>query len=268
MDHSFEEIRQVALDILAGREQTAYEPNQYRHFSIGVSEVLARRENKDTLDHRRNIVELSSHDKAIFLEVFWDLFRQGIITLGLNDSNPEFPWFHVSEYGNKLLQGQNIYFYHNTETYEKLILSEIPHIDNVTMVYLKEAMQAFMSNCILSASVMLGVATEHTFLKLLETIEANPVHQTTYANVFSEKTILQKFNKFRNILDQNMKPLPSDVKEDIDTNFAGILSMIRNFRNSAGHPTGKIISREQCYVLLNLFIPCCRKMYQLINYFK
>src|SRR5215208_3697993 len=29
--------------------------------------------------------------------------------------------------------------------------------------------------------------------------------------------------------------------------------------------SGKIISREQTYVLLHLFIPCCRKMYQLID---
>ena len=44
MDHSYEEIRAAALDVLAGREQAPYEPSQYEHISIGVAEVFARRE--------------------------------------------------------------------------------------------------------------------------------------------------------------------------------------------------------------------------------
>jgi hypothetical protein len=115
---------------------------------------------------------------------------------------------------------------------------------------------------------MIGVSIEHSFLKLLDVIEANPTHQATYRNVFPEKTILRKFNKFKNILDSQIATLAPDVKEDLDTNFAGILSMIRNFRNESGHPSGKIISREQCFVLLPLFIPCCKKVYQLIDHYK
>lgn len=118
------------------------------------------------------------------------------------------------------------------------------------------------------STVMLGVANEHTFLKLLEAVEANPKHEPTFANVFKEKTILQKFIKFRNILGQHEKDLPGDVKENWETDFAGILTMIRNFRNDSGHPSGKQIGREQCYVLLNPFVPCCKKMYQLIECFK
>ena len=32
-------------------------------------------------------------------------------------------------------------------------------------------------------------------------------------------------------------------------------------------PTGKIIDREQSYVLLQLFIPYCKKMYQLMDHY-
>jgi hypothetical protein len=49
--------------------------------------------------------------------------------------------------------------------------------------------------------------------------------------------------------------------------FSGILSIIRNFRNDSGHPSGKIIEREQAYILLQLFIPYCKKMYQMKDYF-
>jgi hypothetical protein len=274
MDHSYEEIRSVALDILAGHEKTIWGYDQYQSLKTGIAEVLKRREENvaenDILrwqqSHSHN--DLSKMDGEIFLEVFWELFRQGIITLGLNDSNINFPFFRVSGFGKKVLEQNNTYYFHDFSGYQKVIVENIPNIDTVTLDYLKEAMQAFLSGCILASTVMIGVSIEYTFLKLLETIENNPQHEPTYKNVFNERTILPKINKFKNILDLNVKTLKPEIKEDLDTNFTGILTMIRNFRNQAGHPSGTIISREQCFVLLQLFIPCCRKIYQLIDFYK
>jgi hypothetical protein len=162
MDHSYEELRSVALDILAGRERGYYDPNQYEHFKNGISDVLETRARGGRIVN----TQLSPHDSEIFLELFWDLFRQGIITLGLNDYNREFPWFRVTSFGKKLLAGIDTYFFHDLSSYEKVITDAIPRIDDITLTYLKEAMQAFMSGCLLSSSVMLGVATEHSLLKL------------------------------------------------------------------------------------------------------
>jgi len=268
MEHSYEEIRSVALDILAKREKVGWEPSQYQHLSMGIAEVFVRRSGQSEPFQLGREYRLSSEDREIYREVFWDLFRQGIITLGTNDSNPEFPNIKVSLFGNRILQNQNAYFFHDVTTYTSLIKSNVPAIDAITLVYLQEAMQAFKSECILSATVMLGVSTEHSFLLLLESIENNPKHEPTYRSVFKERTILQKVNKFKNILDQNLKTYPPDFKEDLDTHFAGILSIIRNFRNQSGHPSGKIIDREQAYILLQLFIPYCKKIYQLMDYFK
>lgn len=250
MDHSYEEIRSVALDILAKREPTFHGSNDYGNLNIGIAEVFSRREQKPTKSDVPKYppvdydTKLSDRDSEIFLEVFWDLFRQGIITLGFNDANRNFPSFRVSGLGKKILEQNNTYFFHDFSSYEKIILDNIPNIDPITLDYLKEAMQAFLSGCILASTVMIGVSTEHTFLKLLETIENNPQYEPTYRNVFSERTILPKINKFKNILDQNKGNLTSEIKEDLDTNFSGILAMIRNFRNQAGHPSGIIINRE------------------------
>lgn len=264
MDHSYEELKDTALDILAGRERGSYGCDQYEHLKIGIAEVLESRARGQRVVNAR----LSNHDSELFLELFWDLFRQGIITLGYDDSNREFPFFRVSSFGKKLLSGQNPYFFHDVTSYEKVIVSSVPEIEATTLVYLKEAMQAFMSGCLLSSSVMLGVATEHCFLKLLETVEANPTHNSLFRNAFTQRVILQKLNKFKNILDQNLNILTPEVKEDLDTNFSGIVSMIRTFRNESGHPSGRVISREQCYILLQLFVPSCKKIYQLIDVFK
>lgn len=274
MAHSYEEIRSVVIDILAGREKGSYEPSQYDNLLHSVGDVFERRDPPTPQQGRSQTFSLSgsnanldSQDREIFLEVFWDLFRQGIITLGLNDSNRQFPFFRVSSHGKRILENQESYFFHDVSTYEQLIRNEIPKIDDVTMIYLKEAMQAFRVGCMLSSTVMLGVSTEHTFDLLIETINNNPTHAPAYQAVNSQWGALRRVNKFKTILDTQLSTLSRDIKEDLDTHFAGILSVIRNFRNQSGHPSGHIIDREQCYVLLQLFIPYGRKMYQLMNHF-
>ncbi len=271
MDHSFEEIRSAALDLLAGREPGPYDLTQYQNLLVAVAQVFERREggppNRGYQGGGVFGPSLSSNDRELFLEVFWALFREGVITLGLNDSNREFPFFRVTEFGRRLITHQQAYFFHDVSSYERLVRAEVPAIDDTTVLYLKEAMQSFRAGCILAATVMLGVATEHTFLLLLEKIEQSSSHAATFANVANERTILQKVNKFKNILDQQSRSLPTDLREDLDTHFAGILSIIRTFRNQSGHPTGKIVDREQAYVLLQLFVPYCKKMHQLMAYY-
>lgn len=271
MDHSFEEIRAAALDLLAGRERGPYDLIQYQNLLVGVAQVFERREGgQPSRGYQGGGTfgpSLSGNDSELFLEVFWSLFREGIITLGLNDSNREFPFFRVTQFGGRVISHQQAYFFYDVSSYERIVRSEVPAIDDTTVLYLKEAMQSFRAGCILASSVMLGVATEHTFLTLVEKVEQSPTYSATFANVASERTILQKVNKFKNILDQQARQLPPDVKEDLDTQFAGILSIIRTFRNQSGHPTGKIVDREQAYVLLQLFIPYCKKMYQLMAYY-
>lgn len=175
--------------------------------------------------------------------------------------------FRVTQFGQNIAAHQQAYFFHDVSSYQQATQNEVPAIDSVTLLYLKEAMQSFKAGCILASTVMLGVATEYTFLLLLEKIEASSTHKATFASVGRERTILQKVNKFKAILDGQVSNLPSEIREDLDTHFAGVLSIIRTFRNQAGHPTGKIIDREQAYVLMQLFIPYCKKMYRLMEHY-
>lgn len=271
MNHTYEEIRNAAIDILVGRIKTEHVPRQYAELSCYISSILDNSGYVKNLNMYRMSDELSYEDSGIFLEVFWDLFRQGIITLGYDKPNKQFPWFRVSAHGKRILENQDVYFYHDVSSYEAVIKQQVPDIDDVTLIYLKEAMQSFYSGCYLSSSVMLGVASEHTFLKLLEKIETTGTYKSTFKKAFDERNISKKFEAFKNRLKQEMGnnniSLPDEIKENLDTNLDGILNTIRNFRNDSGHPSGNIINREQCYVNLNLFIPYCKKAYQLIDYF-
>ncbi len=114
---------------------------------------------------------------------------------------------------------------------------------------------------------MLGVAAEHTFLLLVEAVEGNPKHKASFSVVSKERGVLRKLNKFLEILDKQKASLPAAIKGDVEIHFASILNIIRNYRNESGHPSGKIIDREEAYVLLLLFPHYCKKMYQLIAHY-
>src|SRR6266851_6443934 len=100
--HSYEEIRDVVVDILLGRERVSHEPSQFRHIIVGVAEVFVRRGNSAEqlpLSGSPNEARLYPNDAELVRDVFWDLFRQGFITLGLNDNNETWPFFRLSHFG-------------------------------------------------------------------------------------------------------------------------------------------------------------------------
>ena len=269
-NHSYEEIRAVILDIISGKEKVSYDPNQYGHVECGVAEVLAKRE---SISRSNGIINsgnypISSSDKNLVLEIFWALFREGIITLGLDSSNREFPFFRLSIYGQKVIDNEQTYFFHDVSSYRERLENEIPNLDEVTKIYLQEAMQSFRVGCLLASSVMLGVATEHTFNRLIEAIDQSATYKDAYKSVSKEQLISRRLTKFKNVFDSKKKDYPTDICQDFDSQFLGIQTIIKNYRNDSGHPTGKIIDREQMYVLLNLFIPYGKKTYELIQFFK
>jgi hypothetical protein len=266
-EYTYEEIRNQALEMLSVYSKDTY--YQFKTFKNWVGSRLS--EKKKGITPSPFEEAFSDDDGDIFLEVFWDMFRQGIITLGSDHMNPDFPNFRVSAHGKTLLNNGELYFYPSNSSYVSLVKKQIPNIDDITLDYLKESLQSFYNGCYLSSSVMLGVASEHTFLLLLDKVENNPNYCNDFQKALKEWNISRKFTHFKNTLDllisQNKVNLKPEVKENLDTNFGGILNTIRYFRNESGHPSGNRIDRDQCYANLLIFIQYCKKAYQLIDEF-
>lgn len=165
--HSYEELHDAAVDILLGREQGISVPNQWTTLQQVVAEVFARREGAAPDPFPR---QLSPQDAELIRDVFWDLFRQGFITLGMNDSNPTWPWFRISHFGRNSLAQERPFRFTDTSSYLKMVRKEVPNLDSITEKYLDEAVSAFYAGCFLASCVMLGVAAEARFLLLLETV--------------------------------------------------------------------------------------------------
>ena len=87
-EHSYEEIRMAALDIIAGREQTSFDIIQFEDLALGVAQVVSVRDGYNvSIGNVPGGYQLSKAESEIFREVFWDFFRQGIITLVSCQSN-------------------------------------------------------------------------------------------------------------------------------------------------------------------------------------
>ena len=103
MPRTYAQIRTKALDVLrAGHHNRG----QFAVFLEAVDAAFAHSHANEPREGARfgTHVELSVAEKTLLMEVFWDLFREGIITLGINDAHADFPWFHVSERGKKRLE--------------------------------------------------------------------------------------------------------------------------------------------------------------------
>jgi hypothetical protein len=117
--HTYEEIRNVVIDILLQRERVSYEPSQWVNLQNGVAEIFARRETPSGQQAQRyaQTHRLHSYDAELIRDVFWDLFRQGFITLGMDDSNPAWPFFRLSHFGQQSLLSQSPYRFHDTNSF-------------------------------------------------------------------------------------------------------------------------------------------------------
>jgi hypothetical protein len=260
--HSYEEIRNVVVDILLGREGVQYEPSQFESLKSGVNEVFARRTRQNA---SCSFLSSNPQDEELVRDVFWDLFRQGAITLGLNNSNPNWPFFRLSHKGRRTLASGSPWRFHDTSSYLEMVRQEIPDISEQAITYLEEAVAAFYAECLLAASVMLGVAAEAEFLRLLEVAIARPQIGTRFRSAAAAKFIRQKIEKFLPALSAVAPNLDRQATEDVDTNFAQIQSVLRIARNEAGHPSSAAPQRESVYVTLQLFVPFARQLMRLRN---
>jgi hypothetical protein len=260
--HTYEEIRESVIDIILKRVPVAHQPEQWVSLQSSVAEVFARRE-RNAGEQPYPPPRLHPYDAELVRDVFWDLFRQGFITLGLNDSNPQWPWFRLSHFGENALTTQSPYRFHDTNSFLGLVKTEVPDISPEAVVYLDEAVSAFYAGCLLASCVMLGVAAEAEFLRLADVATKNPVHGPKFSAVAKHNQIRQKVTKFQDCLKPLIAALPYEATEDLETNFLAIQSVLRIARNDAGHPTGATPQREQVYVYLQLFVPFARQLMRL-----
>ncbi len=105
---------------------------------------------------------------------WWSAF----ITFGLDDWNPMWPFFRLSHFGQETLDAQKPYRFHDVTGYLAMIKAEVPDISAEAADYLEEAIASFFADCLLASCVMLGVAAEAEFSRLVDAAIAGPASRS------------------------------------------------------------------------------------------
>jgi hypothetical protein len=265
--HTYEELRTLVIDELLARTCRKFDELQEK-----VGQAILKQNNqwprppRETgIAYQGAVSYLHPYDSSTILEVFWDLFRQGVITLGKDARNPGWPWFRLSRFGENI-KNQAAFRFHDTSSYIAMIKAYDPDISAAGVLYLEEAAASFYAECLLSASVMLGVAAEAEFLRVLHVATSSSQWGSIFASVAKAPFIRGKIQQFQAAIAPHRKNLPHELIEDLDTNLSMIQSVLRIARNDAGHPSGRpALTREQVYVNMQLFGPFARQLAGLRN---
>lgn len=259
LQHSYEEVRDAVIGVLIDENWKGKRPSQFIELVNNTAEYFEGRGRPAPAIRNP---KLHPQDEELVRDVFWELFRLGFITIGMNNSNTQWPFFRLSHRGQAYLENREPWKFHDTSSYFKLLTRDGVSISSLGSLYLDEALQSFYADCHLAASVMLGVAAEAEFTDFLETYPSNGPLKSRFDRCNREKFISGRIKEFRKLL-PDIRAVVLHETEDLETNLDGIQAMLRTARNETGHPTGVVSTREQVYVNLQLFIPFARKLHQL-----
>lgn len=189
-------------------------------------------------------------DDAQFLEILFELLHQGILIQAKNSNNAGWPWLGLTARGKQYLEDSDPDA-HDPDGYLASLDEDEP-LDDVERRYLAQAAAAFRADLPDAAAVMLGAASEHLLLRLAEAIVNTDAGATKIAKAINGPALplLRAVNSY---LDGKRSDLPRELREQLDTTFAGVASVIRTSRNDGGHPALPSVDRETVYVLLRMF---------------
>ncbi len=215
---------------------------------------------------------LDKVDEDAIRECIWSLIIQGIVVPGISTDphGSNLPWLQVTEWGKVCLE-KGDYVTYDAFLFLNRLRSEIPGLDSVVELYLKEALNSFRSGTYVGAAVMIGVASERTLVMLRDAIriaikEAD--RRKKLMNATEGRPAKRIYEEVRKRIDPLREQLPPPLQDSIDIELDGIFQMIRRTRNDAGHPTGIVIERSEANALLQLFPVYARSAYALMAWLK
>jgi hypothetical protein len=208
-------------------------------------------------------------------ELVWQLIIQGIIVPGVGiggaTRSAELPLFQITEWGKRCLECGEFLPY-DTGQFVNRLRMKVPSVDEVVVLYMTEALQSFRGGTYLASAVIVGVASEKVLLNLRDAIESaldTPQKKQRFAADTKAKSIKRIHDTIQKRLDPVMQRISTDLnKEDISAELSGIFDLIRKTRNDAGHPTGRIVEREEAFGLLQLFPSHCQVSHDVIGWLK
>ena len=210
-------------------------------------------------------------DETIIMEAIWGLIIQGVLVPGKDDPNPNLPFLRLTDYGRKCIEADRL-LPHDPDGFLVEFQKEVPSADTVIVEYLTESLQCFLRGLNRAAAVMLGGASEKAVLLMfgaLGSAISDPSKKNKYDSQMDKAgTVFRRYEVFEKWFAPVLPTLPKELKDNLDSLMRGVFDLVRNSRNDAGHPSsGVLVDRDTVYSHLRLFVPYCKRIYGLIEWF-
>lgn len=216
--------------------------------------------------------ELNPLDKTNLLDIVWDLICERVLSPGLDQSNHNFPFFHLTPFGQQYMT-QSAPHYYDPGDYVAYIKTLVSGLDPVIEQYVNEALGCFRRQLFFASAVMIGAAAEKAVLLLLEAIgtamtnQQNKIEVTQLLERSRMPAIYEKIQTTLTPLTES-NTIPYSIHQGTNEHLLSMFEMIRVQRNDAVHPTAANVDRIKVLLSLNTMPIALQQIYRLIDWLR
>ena len=203
------------------------------------------------------------------MEGVWSLIRQGLAYIDYSQPAPANWELQITANGRAVANDEGI----NPDDpagYIQNLDREVPDLSEVAKNYAHEALSAYNAGLYRSSVVMLGVASEAAVLEvaaaLAQTMREEKKRQYLEQLEAPNRSYNAKFEDFRQKLRSRTDSMPEELTTNLDLTMNSVGELLRVYRNNAGHPTGKVASRHDCFTFLHMFVQYAKRLYAIKAY--
>lgn len=202
----------------------------------------------------------------------WDCLTDRLVYLAADSRNSFGNWdWLLTHRGLRLASSTTDYEPDDADSYLKALDNQVPDLDSLIKIYVREALGSYSAECYLASAVMLGVASERAFQLLGEAFaDWLPGEESArFRDVFNKprQTYISKFLEFRRRIEPARGRLPDEFSDNMSLMLDSVLDLLRITRNEAGHPTGRRVDSDEAYIHLQMFGRYLKKLYALRAFF-
>lgn len=199
----------------------------------------------------------------------WGLVSQRLAYIDYSNPNPENWIIILTDAGSAAARDEEMNP-DNSDRYLERLRSSVPAASQTVLQYARESVTSYNSQCYLASAVMLGVASEAAFLEMARSFGnwlSNGQRQRFLKIIDARSNYIAKFVEFRKRVEPLKQSIPGDLSDGMSLTLDSVLDLLRIYRNEAGHPTGKQVTREDAFINLQMFARYLQKLYDLKAFF-
>ncbi len=260
MEPSAVELQTALLKVLA-------DPNGRRLAWVTNSGGYFHQELQKMFGDRRRVQPRAAN------QAVWSLIQQGLAYMDFSGDRSNDWFLRLTEAGEAAADEETA-GPDNPDLFFERLKRKVPDASDIVMQYAHEAIIAYRNLCDLASTVMIGVASEAAFLETARAFDKwlggspDAAGQKLRKVLNDPRTQIKSiFDAFRAAFESNNATIPHRLRDGIETDFLAVFTLLRIYRNDAGHPTKTVIEREDVSNHLRMLPRYLRRLYDHRNFF-